>query len=121
MPVVDPLMPTRRATLDMLRGVAILLVIGRHFPSHTLENPIIATWFRLGWTGVDLFFVLSGFLVGGILFAEHRETDGIGTAGFFIRRAFKILPPYFAFLIFGAMLITSEHSGTIAQRAAFAF
>ena len=77
MPVVDPLMPTRRATLDMLRGVAILLVIGRHLPLHTLDNPILATWFRLGWTGVDLFFVLSRWVAKHLGETEYLWERGL--------------------------------------------
>ncbi len=53
-----------------------------------------------GWAGVDLFFVLSGFLVGGLLFREYRETGALNFRRFFIRRGFKIYPPFWIFLGF---------------------
>ena len=72
--VVKP--PARAIQLDVLRGVAILLVIGRHplAEPHSAGRlqPLAELWFHLGWTGVDLFFVLSGFLVGGLLLKELR-------------------------------------------------
>jgi peptidoglycan/LPS O-acetylase OafA/YrhL len=85
-------MKDRNQSLDVLRGVAILLVLGRHFPYYNL-------WTRAGWIGVDLFFVLSGFLISGLLFREYRETRAISLKRFFIRRGFKIYPPYYAFLL----------------------
>ena len=51
----------RNKVLDALRAVAILLVLGRHADVSEL-------WNRIGWSGVDLFFVLSGFLISGLLF-----------------------------------------------------
>jgi hypothetical protein len=66
-----PYRSTRIPALDGLRGVAILLVILRHSvfgmetQSHFLANILLAG--QLTWSGVDLFFVLSGFLIGGIL------------------------------------------------------
>ena len=75
----------------MLRGLAILLVVGHHFGYY-------AAWTRGGWMGVDLFFVLSGFLIAGLLFSEYNHTGSIDFGRFFIRRGFKIYPPYFAFL-----------------------
>lgn len=55
---------------------------------------------RFGWTGVDLFFVLSGFLVGGLLIKEIQRTSRLNLKRFLIRRAFKIWPAYFMFLAF---------------------
>ncbi len=79
----------RNQKLDILRAVAVLLVLGRH-----LEGP--RSWQLIGWIGVDLFFVLSGFLISGLLFAEYRASGGIGWKRFFIRRGFKIYPSYYA-------------------------
>ena len=58
-----------------------------------------ARWLdAFGWTGVDLFFVLSGFLLGGILMKELQVTHHLDILRFYIRRAFKIWPAYYFFL-----------------------
>lgn len=51
-------------------------------------------WFRGGWVGVDLFFVLSGFLVSGLLFREHEKFGYISAKNFLVRRGFKIYPAF---------------------------
>lgn len=89
--------------LDVLRGVAILLVLGRHMPSSFLSLPdcllpVFVMWQRIGWTGVDLFFVLSGFLVSGLLFQEYREHGSIRLVRFFLRRGFRIYPSFYFML-----------------------
>lgn len=61
---------------------------------------------RLGWVGVDIFFVLSGFLVGGLLIKEWKVRGRINTSSFLIRRGFKIWPQYYAFLL---ILLVSGH------------
>src|SRR5215831_18752084 len=81
----------RNAQLDALRAIAVLLVLGRHLPFFPL-------WIRVGWTGVDLFFVLSGFLISGLLFREYKATGGIRIGRFLVRRGFKIYPAYYLFL-----------------------
>lgn len=100
-------MPSRhRSTgLDVLRAIAVLMVLVRHAePCPADASGWAATlWRHLqmgGWAGVDLFFVLSGFLVGGLLFREFRETGSLKFGRFFIRRAFKIYPPFWALLGF---------------------
>jgi peptidoglycan/LPS O-acetylase OafA/YrhL len=87
--------------LDGLRGVAIGLVIITHYFTAPIQahrpNPLaylqIAT--RLSWSGVDLFFILSGFLIGGILL-DARCSDNCFKV-FYIRRACRILPIYLIF------------------------
>ena len=59
-----------------------------------------AILYRIGWSGVDLFFVLSGLLISGLLFKEYRLTGSIGLKRFWIRRGFKIYPAFYGFLIF---------------------
>jgi peptidoglycan/LPS O-acetylase OafA/YrhL len=56
-----------------------------------------AVWYRGGWVGVDLFFVLSGFLIAGLLLREHEEHHGINLRRFFIRRGLKIYPSFYIF------------------------
>jgi peptidoglycan/LPS O-acetylase OafA/YrhL len=52
-----------------------------------------------GWTGVDLFFILSGFLISNQLFAEIQKKSDFSIKRFYIKRAFRILPPYFFILL----------------------
>jgi peptidoglycan/LPS O-acetylase OafA/YrhL len=91
----------RNVQLDVLRGVAILLVMGRHLelprPTGVLA-PLAEAWFRVGWLGVDLFFVLSGFLIGGLLIVEVRRDHRIDIPRFLVRRGFKLYPAYLVFI-----------------------
>jgi peptidoglycan/LPS O-acetylase OafA/YrhL len=58
----------------------------------------VPLWLRTGWLGVQLFFVLSGFLVAGLLFNEYRETGRLELRRFYLRRGLKIYP-LFALLV----------------------
>src|SRR5918911_2025059 len=77
--------------LDGLRGLAVLAVLCAHYFG---EVPHGLRFLTFGWLGVDLFFVLSGFLIGGILIA-NRESSGYFST-FYIRRACRIFPAYYA-------------------------
>ena len=86
--------------LDGLRGIAVLVVMVMHFSLVEPLGPVHAAYARvsgLGWTGVDLFFVLSGFLITGILYdakgAKHYFRN------FYARRTLRIFPLYYAFLV----------------------
>jgi peptidoglycan/LPS O-acetylase OafA/YrhL len=88
--------------LDGLRGLAILLVVSIHYFYNPDAN--LPTWLRylqnffaLGWTGVDLFFVLSGFLIGGILLDVRASPNYFRT--FYTRRFFRIVPLYYLWLL----------------------
>lgn len=76
--------------IDGLRAIAILMV----FAAHAFGIPLF-------WMGVDLFFVLSGYLITGILLRlkESRATGGSYWGSFYFRRIRRILPPYIAFLL----------------------
>ncbi|HEU0093966.1 MAG TPA: acyltransferase [Vicinamibacteria bacterium] len=85
----------RVAELDGLRGVAVLLVILCHYVSNVLprgEHPALRSTMSWTWSGVDLFFVLSGFLIGGILLAQRESPRYYRT--FYLRRACRIIPIY---------------------------
>jgi peptidoglycan/LPS O-acetylase OafA/YrhL len=98
--------------LDGLRGLAILLVILCHYVGNPDHAPLgfwphrILLAFTAGWSGVDLFFVLSGFLIGGILLEARRAPNYFRT--FYIRRVFRILPIYYLWtLLFAPAVITA--------------
>jgi len=83
--------------LDAVRGVAILLVIfhnaGEKFPALHLQG-----LFANGWMGVDLFFVLSGFLITGIL-VDSKRSEGY-LKNFYARRCLRIWPLYYSVIFF---------------------
>ncbi|WP_260740323.1 acyltransferase family protein [Tunturiibacter lichenicola] len=84
----------RIARLDGIRGLAIVMVLLHH---HELLNT--------GWTGVDLFFVLSGFLITGILLKSKNDDNY--WSNFYRKRVFRILPPLIPLLIVG--ILCSPH------------
>jgi len=111
----------RVVQLDVLRAIAIVLVLFRHAiipwsQSGMLMRPM-EFLFHLGWTGVDLFFVLSGFLIGGLLFKEIRTTGKLDIRRFLIRRGFKIWPAYFVLVAFVFLQLDLSKGGTF--RGAF--
>ncbi len=82
--------------LDGLRGVAVLTVILWHYPTEILGHSL--QWLQSGHLGVDLFFVLSGFLITALMLNEHNHTGSISFLGFYRRRAFRLLPALVVFL-----------------------
>ena len=89
-----PLAPShsrRILQLDGLRAIAVLAV----FAQHALKAPL--------WMGVDLFFVLSGFLITGILL-ERKARQQSYFGYFYARRARRILPPYLLLMVVSSIL-----------------
>lgn len=68
---MNPIEHNRIHSLDFLRGLAVLLVLFRHLPNRDTSG-VLHFVQTIGWTGVDLFFVLSGFLISGIAFQGFR-------------------------------------------------
>ena len=97
--LLRPYMPE----LDAVRGVAILMVLFFHGMAPPLGQPLSRTGSALlhlaqyGWTGVNLFFVLSGFLITGILLDSRPREDYFSR--FYFRRALRILPALYVTLI----------------------
>lgn len=108
---------TRSAELDGVRGIAILMVFMAHF--FMLEPQ---SWFSTAagrlfgsmWLGVDLFFVLSGYLITGILL-RSRGTENY-FRGFYARRALRIFPAYYVFLVIVFWLLPALSSRIAAAQ-----
>jgi len=96
--------PNRSIELDFIRGLAIIAVMGFHFHSYPTGSAFIAAieypLKSFGHEGVNLFFTLSGFLVGGLLLKQYAQEGRIDAGRFIVRRIFKIWPAYYALIIF---------------------
>lgn len=101
-----PIPPANRAservpTLDGWRAVAVLLVIWHHFTCGLYPNEdayYASSASQLGAFGVDIFFAISGLIITKLLVDEYRQSSRINFTGFYIRRAFRILPACFLYL-----------------------
>jgi len=88
------LLNNRKPSIDIYRGIAIILVVLFHF------KDIIT----IGFIGVDLFFVISGYLVSGVLIKELFIKKKVNWKSFLIKRVTKILPSYYFFLAGGLII-----------------
>lgn len=106
--------PKRISELDGIRGSAVGLILFHHFWPTEGAWKVLLPLSDLGWIGVDLFFVLSGFLITGILLDNLGRPDYFRR--FYLRRAARIFPLYYAFLllIFGFLLF--YHGGNDLAR-----
>jgi peptidoglycan/LPS O-acetylase OafA/YrhL len=103
----------RIPVLDGLRGIAILLVLLFHIHISVANGDPRS---NLGWAGVDLFFVVSGFLITGILYDSRRNSNYYRV--FYGRRTLRIFPLYYVtlvgfFVVFPAVLRVTRHAGLI--------
>jgi peptidoglycan/LPS O-acetylase OafA/YrhL len=96
-PVPVPLSNRKLVALDGVRGLAIVAVMLTHIAIQQVSlSPLLRGTFALGWAGVDLFFVLSGFLITGILLDTRQSTNYFRS--FYARRVLRIFPLYYGFL-----------------------
>src|SRR5438046_7484961 len=95
---VDPRFTNRerQPDLDLLRALAIIVVVIYHAALFGFKLPGRVD--RFGWIGVDLFFVLSGYLIGGQLLAPLARRNEVSLGRFFARPELRILPSYFRYL-----------------------
>src|ERR1051325_4991551 len=97
--------------LDGLRFFAYFFVLLSHYPDPTqyFESSalrvVLGKLHDFGWLGVDLFLVLSSFLIFSLLIEERARTKTLGVRAFYTRRALRIWPLYFPFLILSFMAL----------------
>ena len=117
------LLRSKMPELDTIRGIAVLLVLFFHGFGFRYGLQGLSRLPRLfvmatlpGWTGVNLFFVLSGFLITGILLDTRFKTNYYRS--FYVRRALRILPLYYGVLVLLAVL---TRAGWVNRQASWAF
>jgi peptidoglycan/LPS O-acetylase OafA/YrhL len=97
----------RLAGLDTLRALAIAMVLMSHYNGFVVRGSIFGFIGEVGWAGVDLFFVLSGYLIGNQLLAPAARGDSVQLKTFFARRLLRTLPNYYVVL---AVYLLLPHS-----------
>jgi peptidoglycan/LPS O-acetylase OafA/YrhL len=113
MPASAPHVPSARhlPELDGVRGLAILMVLVWHYLHNPLRpdagsgQALLKQALGFTWSGVDMFFVLSGFLIGGILLDQRGSTHYF--RAFYARRVCRIFPLYFLWLVLFAVLLNA--------------
>lgn len=98
---------------DLLRALAILLVMVWHLPKAGLPQAML-TIREFGWLGVDIFFVLSGYLIGTEPLKQVRANQTPDLATFYIKRAFRILPMFWLILAAYVLLPQWGENGKLA-------
>ncbi|MFZ6770953.1 acyltransferase family protein [Undibacterium sp. Di26W] len=100
--------PKRLNGLDTLRAIAILLVLMSHYCGFVSKHQTFGFVGDIGWAGVDLFFVLSGYLIGNQIMSGIANGEPLSLKNFFARRLLRTLPNYYvvlaAYFIFPAAL-----------------
>lgn len=90
--------PPRQAGLDTLRALAIILVFLYHYQVFVSRAPTFGWLGNVGWTGVDLFFVLSGYLIGQQVFSGLARGQQLSTPAFYARRLLRTMPAFWVVL-----------------------
>ncbi|KNZ67955.1 hypothetical protein AB595_23720 [Massilia sp. WF1] len=105
---MNPTVTTARlAGLDTLRALAIALVLMSHYNGFVAQGSLFGFIGEVGWAGVDLFFVLSGYLIGNQLLAPAARGERLSLKTFFARRLLRTLPNYYVVL---AVYLLLPHS-----------
>ncbi|HUQ20257.1 MAG TPA: acyltransferase [Gemmatimonadaceae bacterium] len=113
--------------LDVLRGLAVISVLFTHVhiasSTPVPVKQILGVLQHGGWVGVDLFFVLSGFLVSSLLFVEYERYGSLRAGRFLLRRGLKIYPAFYAMLLvtllYGALRWRAVTPGSFIVEALF--
>jgi peptidoglycan/LPS O-acetylase OafA/YrhL len=104
--------------LDLLRILAIALVVTQHYPT-PLNYKNMIYWFHWGWSGVDLFFVLSGYLIGFQVLEPIYCGSKFSFLNFYVKRIFRIMPLYFLILSIYFTFPAVWETGTISPLIQF--
>src|ERR1039458_10640365 len=95
--------PTRIPSLDGLRAISILCVIAGHLGA----GPALGTF------GVNVFFVISGYLITSLLQNEQDASGRINLLAFYLRRSFRLFPASFAFICFTLLVFALKRVGAL--------
>ncbi|NHZ39506.1 acyltransferase family protein [Massilia aquatica] len=94
----NPTSTARIEGMDTLRALAVTLVVLHHYVLFVSRADTFGWVGRIGWIGVDLFFALSGYLIGNQIFAAMRSPRAFSLARFYGRRALRTLPVFYVML-----------------------
>lgn len=110
---------SRLPGLDLLRALAIGLVLLSHYQGFVSHNETFGALGAAGWAGVDLFFVLSGYLIGNQILAPLAAGQGLSLRVFFARRLLRTLPNYYVVLaVYLLALQFAPHSPILGKSMA---
>jgi peptidoglycan/LPS O-acetylase OafA/YrhL len=116
--IPEPQIPQHIAALDGVRGFAILAVLIYHLnggsQSHTAVVRTFSEAMQFGWSGVTLFFVLSGFLISNIIWSQRSQPKW--WRNFYARRALRIFPLYYLALLVVVVTVIAEHTVRVNLR-----
>ena len=113
-------LPTHVPALDGIRGLAVLIVIASHL-NVLLRYQAVTPWNNLnrlllgGFLGVDIFFVLSGFLITSLLLMERSNNSRISLSRFYARRALRLLPALYLLLVVDTAIAVFEKQSFSGQ------
>lgn len=100
---------------DILRALAILLVAGSHMNNPALPDAFATTMQSFGWLGVDIFFVLSGYLIGTELLKPVKAGDAPDLRVFYLKRSLRILPVFWLILLLYVLFPALREGETMAS------
>jgi peptidoglycan/LPS O-acetylase OafA/YrhL len=104
--------------LDGLRAIAIFMVLAHHVPRYPDGHPLLQ-FQENGRYGVAFFFVISGFLICTLFLREEQKNGRIDFRRFYARRAIRLLPLYYAALLFQAALVFGFHHHSVENQILF--